>query len=71
MQWFNENYMKSNNDKCHLLITSPDDVSVKIGCDVLTNEKQVNLLGVTTDHELNCTDHVSKLCKKQALNYMH
>ena len=26
MQWFNENYMKLNNDKCHLLISSPDDV---------------------------------------------
>ena len=32
MQWFNENYMKSNNDKCHLIVSSPDDVSIKIGC---------------------------------------
>ena len=28
MQWFNENYMKSNNDKCHLVISSPDEVSI-------------------------------------------
>ena len=59
MQWFNENYMKLNNDKCHLLITSPEDISVKIGCEELNNEKQVNLLGVTIDHELNFNNHVS------------
>ena len=64
MQWFNENYMKSNNDKCHLLITSPDDVSIKIGCNELGNEKQVKLLGVTIDHKLNFNEHVSNLCKK-------
>ena len=64
MQWFNENYMKSNNDKCHLLISSPDDVSIKIGCEEISNEKQVKLLGVTIDHKLNFNDHVSKLCKK-------
>ena len=62
MQWFNENYMKSNNDKCHLLITSSDDVSVKIGQETLINEKQVQLLGITIDHKHNFSDHVSKLC---------
>ena len=62
MQWFNENYMKSNNDKCHLLITSSDDVSVKIGQETLINEKQVQLLGITIDHKLNFSGHVSKVC---------
>ena len=64
MQWFNENYMKSNNEKCHLLITSPDVVSIKIGSEELSNEQQVKLLGVTIDYKLNFNDHVSKLCKK-------
>ena len=26
MKWFNENYMKSNNDKCHLVISSSKEV---------------------------------------------
>ena len=67
MQWLNENYMKSNNDKCHLLVTSPDDCSVQIGCEELRNEKQVKLLGVTIDHKLNFSEHVSKLCKKASI----
>ena len=64
MQWFNENYMKSNIDKCHLITTSPDDVTIKIGCNDITNEKSVKLLGVSIDHQLNFNEHVSKLCKK-------
>ena len=38
MQWFNENYMKSNNDKYNLLISSPNEVSIKIGSDEIVNE---------------------------------
>ena len=64
MQWFNENYMKSNNDKCHLLISSPNDVSIKIGKDEIVNKKSVKLLGVTIDQNLNFSEHVTKLCKK-------
>ena len=56
--------MKSNNDKCHLLISSPNEVSIKIGCDEVFNEKSVKLLGVTIDQNLNFTEHVTKLCKK-------
>ena len=59
--------MTSNNDKCHLITTSPDDVTIKIGCKDLTNEKNVKLLGVTIDHKLNFSDHVSKLCKKASI----
>ena len=64
MQWFNESYMKLNNDKCHLLISSPDDITVTIGYKELRNENQVNLLGVTIDDALNFNDHVYKLCNK-------
>jgi len=46
MQWFNGNYMKSNNDKCHLIISSQDEVSIQIGRDKIVNEKSVKLLGV-------------------------
>ena len=64
MKWFNENYMKSNNEKCHLVISSPDEVSIKIGCDEIVNEKSVKLLGVTIDQKLNFSEHVTNLCQK-------
>ena len=64
MHWFNENYMKSNSDKCHLLISSPNEVSIKIGSDKIFNETSVKLLGVTIDQNLNFNEHVTNLCKK-------
>ena len=67
MQWFNENYMKSNNDKCHLVTSSPDEVSIKIGRDKIVNEKAVKLLGVTIDQKLNFSEHVTNLCQKASM----
>ena len=67
MLWFKQNYMKSNNDKCHLLISSPDDVTIKIGCEEINNDKNVKLLGVTIDHKLNFSEHVKILCKKASI----
>ena len=38
--------------------------SVSLGNEVITAEKSVDLLGVKIDHNLNFTEHVTKLCKK-------
>ena len=67
MQWFTENYMKSNNDKCHLIVSSPDDVSIEIGCNEIVNEKSVKLLGVIIDQKLNFCEHVTHLCRKASI----
>ena len=67
MQWFNGNYMKSNNDKCHLIISSQDEVSIQIGRDKIVNEKSVKLLGVTIDQKLNFSEHVENLCRKASM----
>ena len=69
MEWFNENYMKSNNDKCHLLISSPNEVSIKVGNDEIINDKSVKLLGVIIDQNLNFNEHVTKLCKKASMKF--
>ena len=67
MQWFDENYMKSNSDKCHLVISSLDEVSIQIGCDDIVSEDSVKLLGVTIDKKLNFSEHVSNLCHKASM----
>ena len=30
-KWFNDNLMKSNPDKCHLLVSTNDNVKIRIG----------------------------------------
>ena len=68
IKWFNDNYLKINTDKCHLLLTNnSSNVSVNIEHDVIECEKSVKLLGVTIDNKLDFTEHVTNLCKKANL----
>ena len=65
IKWFNDNYLKLNEDKCKLLIAKHNDnVSAKIGSEILTASGSVKLLGVTIDNKLNFNEHITKLCMK-------
>ena len=61
---FNDNLMKINVDKCHLLVSTNNTVKIKIGNFDITNSKSVKLLRVKFDHKLSFDDHISELCKK-------
>ena len=69
-QWFNENVMKTNADKCHLLITTNEERNISVGGEKIQNSKSEKLLGVTIDNKLSFTEHVQKICEKagQKLN---
>ena len=69
-QWFNENIMKTNADKCHLLITTNEERNISVGGEKIQNSKSEKLLGVTVDNKLSFTKHVQKICEKagQKLN---
>ena len=38
--WFENNLMKSNADKCHLLVSSNEKVTIKIGSHEIANTKR-------------------------------
>ena len=56
--------MKSNNDKCHLLIINNDNNTINKADEKITGSKSVKLLGITIDNKLNFNDHVTKICMK-------
>ena len=56
--------MKSNADKCHLLVSSNEKVTIKIGSHEIANTKQGKLLGVHLDSGLSSDYHISEICKK-------
>ena len=63
--WFSQNTMKANPDKSHLLISCKDlNLPPIIGGNVIPNENNVKLLGVTFDNFLSFDTHVSSLCNK-------
>ena len=63
--WFKFNYLKSNEDKCQLLMNvESSDLFIKVGNENVHNFTQVKLLGIVLDTALNFDAHVSNLCKK-------
>ena len=63
-EWFKNNHMKANADKCHLLVTRDTDVTAKIGEFDVKNSREEKLLGVKINLKLSFENHVSSLCKK-------
>ena len=63
-KWFNDNLMRINADKYHLLVSTNNTVKIKIGNFDITNSKSEKVLGVKFDHKLSFDDHISELCKK-------
>ena len=64
LKWFNVNEMKSNDDKCHLIVANHDDISITLGNECLEAEDTVELLGIKIDKNLNFNEHISDLLRK-------
>ena len=66
IEWFENNYMKLNEDKCHLLVAGHryETLWANIGETRIWESKNEKLLGLTIDRNLNFDDHVFTLCKK-------
>ena len=62
--WFSENFLKTNADKCHLIASSKVPVDIQISDIKVTSESRVKLLGIHIDNRLNFDYHVSQLCMK-------
>ena len=63
--WFKANYLKSNEDKCQLLLNiNSADLFVMVGNESIYNSTTAKLLGVTFDSAFKFDNHISKLCKK-------
>ena len=56
--------MKGNEDKCHVLISTKENVCVNIGTTQTTNSACEKLLGIKVDSSLNFEDHTGSICKK-------
>ena len=68
IKWFHWNEMKSNNDKCHLLVLNHEDNLIKIGDEEIIGSASIKLLGITIDNKLNFNERVTKKMQK---GYMH
>ena len=64
--WFQNNYMKLNIDKFHLLVAGHkfEHTWVRADTDEIWEDHSVKLLGVSIDNELKFDKHVLNIIKK-------
>ena len=63
-KWFSDNQMKANKDKCHLVISNNEKVSMKIDNIEIENTSSEKLLSIITDSKLNFKEHLEGIIKK-------
>ena len=62
-KWFDDNLMKSNADKCHLLVSTNESVKITRDFDI-NNSSCEKLSGVKFDNKISFDEHITNLCKK-------
>lgn len=63
--WFENNYMKLNQSKCHFLTSgSTEHLWIKVGNEKIWESQLEKLLGMKVDKNLNFETHLKTLCKK-------
>ena len=63
--WFDNNFMKLNQGKCHFLTSGTiEQLWVRVGDEMIWESKVEKLLGMTVDKKLKFDDHLTNLCKK-------
>ena len=63
-QWFKDNEMKANADKCHVLSSTSIELTVKINEFQIKNSQSEKSLGITIDNDLKFEDHINNTCQK-------
>ena len=56
--------LKGNASKCHLLISSGENVHVNIGTSQIKNSDCERLLGIDIDCKLSFENHINQICSK-------
>ena len=64
--WFDVNYMKLNQGKCHFMFAgnTPEILWAKVGDKLIWESRHEKLLGLVIDKKLSFNEHLSILCKK-------
>ena len=69
-KWCENNLMKANSDKSHLLLSTSTSSTANINGDIIKNSESEKLLEATIDYKLNFEEHLSNVFDKasQKLN---
>ena len=63
-QWLSDNETKGNTDKCHLILSTNEQLEILIEDSSFKWSSYEKLLGVKIDSKLNFDDHLKSICSK-------
>ena len=68
--WFSNNYLKANPDKCHLFVNTTGNIRINVRNETVSTSSNQKLLDIRFNSNFHFDDHVASLCKKasQKLN---
>ena len=64
LKWFSNNQMKANKDKCHLLLSNKEKVTMKIGETEIKSSNCEKLLRIKIDNNLAFNEHLNYIIDK-------
>ena len=64
--WFDNNHMKANPEKSHLLLSSKTPKKAYFGGALVESSSAEKLLGIQIDSDLTFDEHISSICNKVA-----
>ena len=63
-KWFPGNQMKANKEKCHLLISCSENITINVDGNIIGKSISEKLLGVNVDYKLKFNEHLDSIFKK-------
>ena len=66
--WFSNNYLKENPDKCLVLVNTTGSIRTNVRNETISNSSNQKLLGICFNSNFCLDDHVASLCKKAYQN---
>ena len=62
--WFSNNYLKANPEKCHLFVITTGSIKINIRNEAIKTSSNQKLLGIRFNSNFRFDDHVASLFKK-------
>ena len=63
-EWFSNNFLKANADKCHLILSTDEPFSINVDNGVIKNSNNKKLLGINLNNSLGFDTHAVNICNR-------
>ena len=63
-EWFSNNFLKANADKCHLILNTDEPFSFNVDNEVIKSRNNEKLLGINFNNRLGFDTHVTNICNR-------